>query len=57
MQVASLQMKIVAEDKLVEGKTQELLSEWEKDKPVEVGVCRVITNTSSASSRRTCTVI
>ena len=35
-------MKIVAEDKLVEDKTQELLSEWEKDKPVEVGVCRVI---------------
>ena len=29
-------MKIVAEDKLVEGKTQDLLAEWERDKPVEV---------------------
>ncbi|XP_023932000.1 cytoplasmic dynein 1 heavy chain 1-like, partial [Lingula anatina] len=34
-QVASLQMKIVSEDKLVENKTIELLSEWEKEKPIE----------------------
>ena len=37
-QVGSLQMKIVAEDKVVEQKTQELLQEWEKTKPVQVGV-------------------
>lgn len=35
-QVASLQMKIVSEDKVVESKTTDLLSEWEKEKPVEV---------------------
>ena len=34
-QVASLQVKIVAEDKSVEGRTSELLVEWEKGKPVE----------------------
>ena len=34
-QVASLQSKIVAEDKVVEARTLELLSEWEKEKPVE----------------------
>ena len=41
-QVASLQMKIVSEDKVVEGKTADLLAEWEKEKPVEVlyhGTC------------------
>ena len=37
-QVASLQMKIVSEDKIVEGKTSDLLNEWEKDKPVEGNV-------------------
>lgn len=36
-QVASLQMKIVTEDKVVENKTTDLLSEWDKEKPVEVG--------------------
>ena len=36
-QVASLQMKIVSEDKVVENKTGDLLGEWEKEKPVEVG--------------------
>ena len=36
-QVASLQMKIVSEDKVVENKSTDLLSEWEKEKPVEVG--------------------
>ncbi len=35
-QVASLQMKIVSEDKVIESKTADLLSEWEKDKPIEV---------------------
>lgn len=35
-QVASLQMKIVSEDKIVESKTHDMLSEWEKEKPVEV---------------------
>ncbi|RWS14208.1 Dynein heavy chain: cytoplasmic-like protein [Dinothrombium tinctorium] len=34
-QVASLQVKIVAEDKSVEARTSDLLSEWEKSKPVE----------------------
>ncbi|TGZ69850.1 hypothetical protein CRM22_003509 [Opisthorchis felineus] len=34
-QVASLQMKVVAEDKVVESKTTELLLNWEKEKPVE----------------------
>ena len=29
-------MKIVSEDKVVEGKTADLLAEWEKEKPVEV---------------------
>ena len=33
-QIANLQMKIVAEDKVVETKTQDVLAEWEKDKPV-----------------------
>lgn len=27
-------MKVVAEDKVVEGKTAELLSSWEKEKPI-----------------------
>lgn len=34
-QVASLQMKIVAEDKAVEARTNDLLADWEKSKPVE----------------------
>ncbi|XP_071963522.1 cytoplasmic dynein 1 heavy chain 1-like [Antedon mediterranea] len=34
-QVASLQMKIVAEDKMVENRTTELLAEWEKGKPIQ----------------------
>ncbi|THD25348.1 Dynein heavy chain 1 cytosolic [Fasciola hepatica] len=33
-QVASLQIKVVAEDKVVESKTSELLSSWEKEKPI-----------------------
>jgi len=36
-QVASLQMKVISEDKVVESRTGELLTEWEKEKPVEVG--------------------
>ena len=36
LQVGSLQMMIVAEDKVVEQKTPELLQEWEKGKPVQV---------------------
>ena len=35
-QVASLQMKIVSEDKIVESKTSDMLVDWEKDKPVAV---------------------
>lgn len=35
-QVASLQMKIVSEDKVVESKTSDLLADWDKDKPVAV---------------------
>ncbi|PAA89834.1 hypothetical protein BOX15_Mlig025375g2 [Macrostomum lignano] len=38
-QVASLQVKIVAEDRLIEAKTSDLLAEWEKQKPVE-GDCK-----------------
>lgn len=38
VQVASLQVKIVAEDKAVEARTNDVLVEWEKSKPVEVGV-------------------
>lgn len=34
-QVASLQVKIVAQDKSVENDTVELLTEWEKEKPVD----------------------
>ncbi|XP_074602445.1 dynein heavy chain, cytoplasmic isoform X2 [Brevipalpus obovatus] len=34
-QVASLQVKIVAEDKFVETRTADFLDEWEKGKPVE----------------------
>lgn len=34
-QVASLQMKIVAEDKAVETRTTDFLSDWERGKPVE----------------------
>lgn len=37
-QVASLQMKVISEDKVVESRTGELLSEWEKEKPVEVSL-------------------
>ena len=33
-QIANLQMKIVAEDKVVEKKTVDVLGEWEKEKPV-----------------------
>lgn len=35
-QVASLQMKIVSEDKVVESRTQDMLVDWDKEKPVEV---------------------
>lgn len=41
-QVASLQMKIVTEDKVVENKTTDLLSEWDKEKPVEVGGQKIV---------------
>ncbi|GAB6020623.1 Dynein heavy chain, cytoplasmic [Chamberlinius hualienensis] len=34
-QVASLQLKIVTEDKAVEARTSDILVEWEKGKPVE----------------------
>ncbi|XP_067011460.2 dynein heavy chain, cytoplasmic isoform X2 [Anabrus simplex] len=34
-QVASLQMKIVAEDKAVETRTNDFLGDWERSKPVE----------------------
>lgn len=37
-QVASLQMKIVSEDKIVESRTSDLLVDWEKDKPVAVSL-------------------
>lgn len=40
-QVANLQMKIVQEDRAVESRTTDLLTDWEKTKPVAVcsGVC------------------
>lgn len=34
-QVASLQMKIVSEDKVVENRTSDLLCDWDKERPVE----------------------
>ncbi|CAN7982336.1 unnamed protein product [Ixodes hexagonus] len=34
-QVASLQMKVVAEDKAVEARTADFLADWEKSKPVQ----------------------
>lgn len=34
LQVQSLQMKIIAEDKAVEIRTNDFLSDWEKNKPV-----------------------
>lgn len=36
-QVANLQMKIVQEDRAVESRTTDLLTDWEKTKPVKVG--------------------
>ena len=39
LQIGQLQAKIVAEDKVVEMKTVELLQEWERGKPSQVG-CR-----------------
>jgi dynein heavy chain 1 len=36
-QVATLQMKIVAEDKLIETRSSEYIGEWERGKPVEGG--------------------
>lgn len=35
VQVASLQQKIVAEDKAVEARTLEFLTEWERNKPTD----------------------
>jgi hypothetical protein len=35
VKVASLQMKIVAEDKAVETRTNDFLNDWERSKPVE----------------------
>ncbi|XP_072172912.1 cytoplasmic dynein 1 heavy chain 1-like [Diadema setosum] len=34
-QIASLQMKIVSEDRTVEARTTELLAEWDKGKPIQ----------------------
>lgn len=34
-EVASLQLKIVAEDKATEGRTAELLNSWQKEKPIQ----------------------
>jgi len=38
LQIGSLQMKIVGEDKAIEQKTMDLLQDWEKAKPVQVRV-------------------
>ena len=37
-QVANLQMKIVQEDRAVESRTTDLLTDWEKTKPVTVSL-------------------
>lgn len=39
-QVANLQMKIVQEDRAVESRTTDLLTDWEKTKPVKVSLGR-----------------
>lgn len=39
-QVANLQMKIVQEDRAVENRTTDLLTDWEKTKPVAVSRAR-----------------
>lgn len=39
-QVANLQMKIVQEDRAVESRTTDLLTDWEKTKPVTVSVAK-----------------
>lgn len=39
-QVANLQMKIVQEDRAVESRTTDLLTDWEKTKPVTVSPVR-----------------
>lgn len=39
-QVANLQMKIVQEDRAVESRTTDLLTDWEKTKPVTVSLAR-----------------
>ena len=36
LQIGSLQMKIIGEDKTMEQRTQDLFQEWEKEKPVQV---------------------
>lgn len=41
-QVANLQMKIVQEDRAVENRTTDLLSDWEKTKPVAVRVWKCL---------------
>lgn len=41
-QVANLQMKIVQEDRAVENRTTDLLSDWEKTKPVAVCVWKCL---------------
>ena len=49
-QIGILQTKIVAEDKVVEHKTAELLMEWEKGKPVQVNLpLRRLIRTSAKS--------
>lgn len=40
-QVANLQMKIVQEDRAVESRTTDLLTDWEKTKPVTVSPASV----------------
>lgn len=41
-QVANLQMKIVQEDRAVESRTVDLLTDWEKTKPVTVSLSALI---------------
>ena len=53
-QVGSLQMKIVAEDKVVEQKTTELLQEWEKGKPVQVRTWLCLNNFVLCNILHTC---
>ena len=41
-QVATLQGKIMAEDKAMEQRAVDLLNEWEKGKPIQVSIVTIV---------------